>query len=244
MENQKNQLVEETSGDHRCYLLNRKAVPVIRDVKQNEEQFSFEIINKNIGNWQKATLYVEDPLEEEKIILGTGSVNKHGEEEKVVISLSLKDEKIIKNLYARRRQVFILYENNEQQKVCAIGGEHKVFDKKYYTKERRYRFIIDPEDDFLYFTTLRVKEFLTRSAKKRAFVNRFLYPLLRLLPLKKKWIVFESMWGSKFSCNPRYLYEYIDKNHPDYTCIWSLKDECIPITGNGVRVRRLGIAPC
>lgn len=47
------------------------------------------------------------------------------------------------------------------------------------------------------------------------------------------------MWGTKFSCNPRYLYEYIDKNHPDYTCIWSLKDECIPITGNGVRVRRL-----
>ena len=184
-------------------------------------------------------MYVEDPLEEEKIILGTGSVNQHGEEEKVVISLSLKDEKIIKNLYARRRQVFILYENNEQQKVCALGGEHKVFDKKYYTKERRYRFIIDPEDDFLYFTTLRVKEFLTRSAKKRAFVNRFLYPLLRLLPLKKNRIVFESMWGSKFSCNPRYLYEYIDKNHPDYTCIWSLKDECIPITGNGVRVRRL-----
>ena len=64
-----------------------------RDVKQNEEQFSFEIINKNIGNWQRATLYVEDPLEEEKIILGTGSVNQHGEEEKVVISLSLKDEK-------------------------------------------------------------------------------------------------------------------------------------------------------
>ena len=40
---------------------------MIRDVKQNEEQFSFEIINKNIGNWQRATLYVEDPLEEEKI---------------------------------------------------------------------------------------------------------------------------------------------------------------------------------
>ena len=98
-------------------MLNRKAVPVIRDVKQNEEQFSFEIINKNIGNWQRATLYVEDPLEEEKIILGTGSVNQHGEEEKVVISLSLKDEKIIKNLYARRRQVFILYENNEQQVI-------------------------------------------------------------------------------------------------------------------------------
>ena len=87
---------------------------MIRDVKQNEEQFSFEIINKNIGNWQRATLYVEDPLEEEKIILGTGSVNQHGEEEKVVISLSLKDEKIIKNLYARdvyKRQISFIAES-------------------------------------------------------------------------------------------------------------------------------------
>ena len=113
-------------------------------------------------------------------------MNQHGEEEKVVISLSLKDEKIIKNLYARRRQVFILYENNEQQKVCALGGEHKVFDKKYYTKERRYRFIIDPEDDFLYFTTLRVKEFLTRSAKKKSFCQQILISVIKTSSIKEK----------------------------------------------------------
>lgn len=35
------------------------------------------------------------------------------------------------------------------------------------------------------------------------------------------------------------MYEYIDKYHPDYKCIWVLKDECTPITGNGIRVRRL-----
>ncbi len=64
-------------------LVKSKGSTCDTDVKQNEEQFSFEIINKNIGNWQRATLYVEDPLEEEKIILGTGSVNQHGEERKL-----------------------------------------------------------------------------------------------------------------------------------------------------------------
>ena len=85
---------------------------------------------------------------------------------------------------------------------------------------------------------MQLKEFWTKGPKKRALLNKFLCPVLRLLPVKKKWVVFESMWGSKYSCNPRYLYEYIDKNHPDYTCIWSFKDEHTPIEGNGVRVRR------
>lgn len=239
VENDNNQLVGDVSGNHRCYLLNRKSCPVLRKAEQKEDIITFEIVNKNINDWNSATLYVEDPLEEEKIILGSGNVEKQENEEKVTISVSLKNQDIVRNLYAKRRQVFILYEKNDERKSFAIGGEHKVFDKKYYTKQRRYRFVIDANKDVLYFTTLRLKEFLTRSAKKRAFVNRFIYPILRLLPLKKKWIVFESMWGKKYSCNPRYLYEYIDKNHPDYTCIWSLKDECIPITGNGIRVRRL-----
>src|SRR5699024_9967446 len=46
-------------------------------------------------------------------------------------------------------------------------------------------------------------------------------------------------WGDKFSCNPRHIYEYMQKYYPDYTCIWSLKDECTPISGKGIRVRRL-----
>ena len=33
-------------------------------------------------------------------------------------------------------------------------------------------------------------------------------------------------------------YEYIDANHPEYTCVWSLLDERTPINGNGIRVRK------
>ena len=65
-------------------------------------------------------------------------------------------------------------------------GNIKFLIKKYYTKERRYRFIIDPEDDFLYFTTLRVKEFLTRSAKKKSFCQQILISVIKTSSIKRK----------------------------------------------------------
>ena len=46
------------------------------------------------------------------------------------------------------------------------------------------------------------------------------------------------MWGSKYSCNPQHLYEYIDKNYPEYECIWSLMDARTPVPGHAKRVRR------
>lgn len=66
-----------------------------------------------------------------------------------------------------------------------------------------------------------------------------LYERYRTEPINDKLIVFESMWGRKYSCNPRALYEYIDKHYPEYECVWSLVDECTPIKGKGRRVRRL-----
>ena len=112
-------------------------------------------------------------------------------------------------------------------------------DEKYYTKTRRYRFVLDSEDDCLYFNTLRLEGFL--QGVKRNEISRivlFIHCLEDSL-LKENGLFLSLCGGSKFSCNPRYLYEYIDKYHPDYKCIWVLKDECTPITGNGIRVRRL-----
>lgn len=72
------------------------------------------------------------------------------------------------------------------------------------------------------------------TEKKRKSV----YGVYRREPIKQKCILFESMWGAKYNCNPQALYEYIDRNHPEYTCVWSLVDERMPINGNGIRVRR------
>lgn len=76
------------------------------------------------------------------------------------------------------------------------------------------------------------------SASKRLATNLDLYEQYRSEPINDKLIVFESMWGRKYSCNPRALYEYIDKHYPEYECVWFFADECTPIEGNGRRVRR------
>ena len=39
-------------------------------------------------------------------------------------------------------------------------------------------------------------------------------------------------------CFLLHLYEFIDKNYPEYKCVWSLKDARTPINGKGIRVRR------
>ena len=77
------------------------------------------------------------------------------------------------------------------------------------------------------------------SVSQREETAAKLYEQYRTEPINDKLIVFESTWGRKYNCNPRALYEYIDKHYPEYECVWSLVDECTPIEGRGRRVRRL-----
>ncbi|MCL1991199.1 MAG: CDP-glycerol glycerophosphotransferase family protein [Defluviitaleaceae bacterium] len=76
------------------------------------------------------------------------------------------------------------------------------------------------------------------STRKKKIIQKVFYPLMRLLPLKKNTIIFESYWGRSYSCNPRAIYEYIQKHQPSYQCIWFLDNENIPINGSGKKVRK------
>lgn len=79
-------------------------------------------------------------------------------------------------------------------------------------------------------------EFLDKTKRNRRLVRKYLYPIMRLLPLKKKWVVFESSWGAKTDCNPGALYRYITSEHPEYHSIWSLNDLRIPVEGPATKV--------
>src|SRR5699024_10663917 len=79
---------------------------------------------------------------------------------------------------------------------------------------------------------------IDKTKKLRAFNYSILYPLLRLLPLKKKTVVFDRYWSESFNCNTKAIYEYIDKNYPDYECVWFFKNPNIAINGKGKKVRR------
>lgn len=237
------QLIEEIPNDYQYYIFQRKAVPVLRSLQQKREALYEAEVAYRMDNLPQilvsAVLYVEDPLIEDRIILGKADVTEQGKNCIAKFDIDLKQEEVVKNLYAQKRQICIEYTSETGHVMdYEVKGGDKCVDEKYFEKKWRYRLVIDQETDGFLLNTLQLKEFWTKGPKKRALLNKFLCPILRLLPLKKKWVVFESMWGAKYSCNPRYLYEYIDKNHPDYTCIWSFKDEHTPIVGNGVRVRR------
>ena len=63
------------------------------------------------------------------------------------------------------------------------------------------------------------------------------YAQFRKEPLQDNVIVFESLWGRQYSCNPAAFYEYIIENHPEYECVWFLNDTDTPIKGNAKIVR-------
>lgn len=66
---------------------------------------------------------------------------------------------------------------------------------------------------------------LTLKVKRSRYIKgiyKLFFKVVALLPASKKLIVFESFLGKQYSCNPRAIYEYLKKNHPEYTMYWSI----------------------
>ncbi|WP_100487522.1 bifunctional glycosyltransferase/CDP-glycerol:glycerophosphate glycerophosphotransferase [Sporolactobacillus pectinivorans] len=82
---------------------------------------------------------------------------------------------------------------------------------------------------------------IERGRLRRAVLRRLVYPAARLLPIKRKTIVFESYWGKSYECNPRALYEYIDKNYPEYETVWCLNNPLTHVDGHAKIVRRYSL---
>jgi CDP-glycerol glycerophosphotransferase len=78
---------------------------------------------------------------------------------------------------------------------------------------------------------------IDRGPFRREILRKYFYPLARLLPLKKKTIIFESYWGKNYECNSRALYEYIINNYPEYETVWSLRNPLTRIEGPGKKIR-------
>ena len=66
------------------------------------------------------------------------------------------------------------------------------------------------------------------------------YFFLKILPVNKRVIFFESSVGRNYSGNPKYVYEEMVNQELDkeFKCIWSLENPTIYIPGNAVKVKR------
>lgn len=87
---------------------------------------------------------------------------------------------------------------------------------------------------------------------KRKFVMMFtsrkhMYRTLNLYVFNKmrqkdNWIVFESFVGRNYSGQPKYIYQYLQKNYGDkYKYIWIVNDKKLEIDGKCKKIKRFGL---
>lgn len=79
--------------------------------------------------------------------------------------------------------------------------------------------------------------------KRPTFIYRMIEKyLIRRLPMKKNWIVFESFLGKNYSDSCKYIYEYLQKNEGSrYKYIWVINDKKTDIPGKVTKVKYLGL---
>lgn len=82
---------------------------------------------------------------------------------------------------------------------------------------------------------------LDNTKKKRAITYSLIYPLMRLMPLNNKAVVYDSFWSTKFNDSPKAMYEYLYKNYPKLQHIWIVKKMNTNVEGPGIKVRKNSI---
>lgn len=60
---------------------------------------------------------------------------------------------------------------------------------------------------------------------KELIIGLFLYPVSKLIPVKKKHWVFGSDYGKMYREGSKYLMEFMLENHPDYDCTFIAQDK-------------------
>ena len=187
----------------------------------------------------KAQIYVPNRILKENTILSESDCMNNGGNIICKFEIDFSNEEIIKNFYAGTRWFNIIYidQNNRKKYEYSI----------YCSVDFSHNFIINQTLSILCYRSMfanirmQIQQKWAKkedSKEKRDILIKENYHNYRQEKIEKKRILFESMWGSKYSCNPRALYEYIDKNYPEYECIWSFNEERTPINGKGNRVRK------
>ncbi len=82
-------------------------------------------------------------------------------------------------------------------------------------------------------------EFKRITKNSRTF-SRYLYETYFLkMALKETWVICESFFGKSYSDSPKYIYEYLVKNHPKkYKYIWVIDNKDITIPYPHTKVKR------
>lgn len=232
-------LIARTLRQYNLRLERRSSLASVESIKRKGNVLDFEVrIVGEVAARQISRYVLQDENRYTKNIdtLSVGQV-KQDDPSLIAFHVDFADESLTKNLYSafHNMTLGVVLEDGSEESLWIYS--HPYFN--HHFKNDWFDAIIyrDASGRMMLRVTTMWPDDLSNFAKRKAAVVET-YPRYRSEKINKKLILFESMWGSKYSCNPRALYEYIDANHPEYTCVWSLSDERQPINGRGIRVRR------
>lgn len=232
------QLTINALRDYHVDIQKFNNLSVISEISNDKEIIDIEVDvhTKDLSNLKSAALYVLDEIDFEDILLDDGNVLS---DNKVEFHFDFSDKKILDNLFHGVHDLYIKYDFD------GVIVKTQVFLSELFS----HTFSEELYDYKLYRSgksTLRIKSTrkwpkdLNTKLKRKELANTK-YKKFRKLPIHPKRIMFESLWSKQFNCNPRYFYEYINENYPEYECIWSFDDEHKHITGDGIRVRKYSL---
>ena len=217
-----------------------KTVTRLDEINVNENTAIIEtttlVDSDKIMKAQEIQLCVENKYFKKMETLAKVSASEFDSKEmKCKFIIDFSNKKVIKNFYEGYKDIFISY------KI----GKKTILQKIYYEKYFKFRFLLNTlqvelfrsNEGFLRLHCIQMWPEAEKTANKRKNLIYEKYPEFLKEPINNKRIVFSSMWGRKYSCNPQHLYEYIDKYYPDYECIWVFEDQYRPIHGKAKRVR-------
>lgn len=69
-------------------------------------------------------------------------------------------------------------------------------------------------------------------------LRKFIYLISLLIKVKDNRIFFDSFLGKQYSCNPKYITEYLLKNYPNkYEIVWNLNNKQLNISSKIIKVK-------
>lgn len=214
-------------------IRNRKIKAILEDIKLVNDKYYIKVHHKEECDINNIKLkFISNKYGIYKYGIVTEIVDKNT----FIFEVDTKNKKY-ENIFVEDLWDIYLEENiNGKIKDSTIDV---ISNNKYKTdvlSKHKYKFITNKNGCLQLKVSLKWS-FIDKGPKRREALERYVYPLFKKLPMRKKTIIFESYWGAKYNCNPKYLYEYINDNHPEYECVWFLKDESIEVYGNAKKVR-------
>ena len=236
----KAQYIFDATKDYSLKVSKHENTTEIYDIKRNGGVFEFNAKLYSIGehkNLKSASLYFKNNLNKKNYIVSEGKFKSGSDNIRFKLNLSNKD--ITKNLNEGYHDMYVEYEFEDDVFSTSLHLMCE-FDEIFSQRTYDYRVHRGENAKFKVFVILKWPIY-ENTPGKRLKHSKLTYRAFLKLPMNKKRVVFESMWGAKYNCNPRYLYEYIDKNYPDWECVWILEDEHVPVNGKAIRARRFSI---